>query len=311
MQLIRNIQHFPAASTGCALTIGNFDGVHLGHQAILRHLRQRASELGLPSVVMLFEPQPREYFQAQQAPARLMRLRNKLQHLAKFGVDYVIAVKFDRTFAEKSAQDFIQEWLVNRLNVRFLSIGDDFRFGAKRLGDFSLLQQAGKQFGFQVEDNHSFCLDQLRISSTAIREALATDNLTLAAQMLGRPYCILGRVTRGNQIGRTLGFPTANIALHRQVNPIQGVYVVKVRLQNGNQYQGIANVGKRPTINGITQLLEVHIFDFNQKIYGQFLEVEFCQKIRNEQKFPSLPELTEQIKKDIQQAKAYFQNKNL
>lgn len=311
MQLIRNIKHFPILTSGCALTIGNFDGVHLGHQAILAHLRQRANELGLPTVVMLFEPQPREYFQSKQAPARLMRLRDKLHCLAELDVDYVVCVKFNHSFAQKTAQEFVEDWLVKGLNVRFLNIGDDFRFGAKRLGDFSLLQQAGKQFGFQVEHNHSFCLSQLRISSTAIREALATDKLELAEQMLGRPYCIIGRVTRGNQIGRTLGFPTANIALQRQANPIHGVYVVKVRLQNGNQYQGIANVGKRPTINGITQLLEVHIFDFNQKIYGQFLEVEFCHKIRSEQKFPSLPALTEQIKKDLQQAKAYFQNKNL
>lgn len=310
MQLIRNIQHFPTLSSGCALTIGNFDGVHLGHQAILTHLQEQARKLNLPTVVMLFEPQPREYFLAQQAPARLMRLRDKVRYLAQYGIDYVVCVKFNHSFAQKSAQSFIQDWLVNTLNVRFLSIGDDFRFGAKRQGDFALLQQAAEQFGFQVEDNHSYCLEQLRISSTAIREALAKDQLHLAEKMLGRPYSILGRVKQGNRIGRTLGFPTANIALQRQVNPLQGVYAVKVRLHNGEEYQGVANLGKRPTINGVTQLLEVHIFDFNQNIYGQFLEVEFSHKLRHEQKFSSLEALKQQIELDILQAKRLFQRQN-
>lgn len=306
MQLIRYFHHLPAFPKGCALTIGNFDGVHLGHQAILRHLRQQAQLRNLPVVVMLFEPQPREYFQPSQAPARLMRLRDKLYHLREQSVDYVICVKFDRTFAEKSAVDFVQEWLVNKLNVRFLSIGDDFRFGAKRQGDFAFLQQAGKQFGFQVENNQSFCLAEQRISSTAIREALAQDKLSLAQQMLGRPYCIMGRVKYGKQLGRTLGFPTANIALQRQVNPVQGIYAVKVRFKNGKIYQGVANIGQRPTVNGSTQLLEVYIFNFDQKIYGECLEVELCHKIRNEQKFSSLAALKQQITEDVKTAKAFF-----
>lgn len=306
MQLIRYFHHLPVFSQGCALTIGNFDGVHLGHQAILQHLRQQARMQSLPMVVMLFEPQPREYFQPSFAPARLMRLRDKLHYLREQGVDYVICVKFDRTFAEKSAVDFVQEWLVNKLNVRFLSIGDDFRFGAKRQGDFTFLQQMGERFGFQVENNQSFCLAEQRISSTAIREALAQDKLALAKQMLGRPYCIMGRVKYGKQLGRTLGFPTANIALQRQVNPVQGIYAVKVRFKNGKIYQGVANIGQRPTINGTSQLLEVHIFEFNQNIYGQCLEVELCYKIRNEQRFPSLDALKRQIWADAETAKAFF-----
>ncbi|MFD1805163.1 bifunctional riboflavin kinase/FAD synthetase [Pasteurella oralis] len=311
MRLIRGIHNLPKNLSGCALTIGNFDGVHLGHQAILRHLQQKAEQLNLPVIVMLFEPQPREYFTGETVPARLMRLRDKLHYLAEAGVDYVMCIRFNQTFAQQSAQDFIQDWLVNKLKVKFLSIGDDFRFGVKRQGDFHLLQQAGQQFGFIVEDNHSFCLEQLRISSTAIREALANDELVRAAAMLGRPYCILGRVVHGNKLGRTIGFPTANIPLHRQVNPVKGVYAVKVRLKNEKIYRGVANIGKRPTINGVVQLLETHLFDFKGDIYGQCLEVEFCHKIRNEVKFPSFDALKQQIAQDVETAKQFFRTQHI
>ena len=305
MQLIRGLHHSPPYLSGCALTIGNFDGVHLGHQAILRHLRQKANALNLPMAVMLFEPQPREYFMGDRAPARLMRLRDKLHYLADAGVDVVIA-KFDRTFANLPAEQFIEDWLVRKLNVKFLSIGDDFKFGAKRLGNFAMLQQAGKRFGFEVEDSRTFCLDELRISSTAIREALAKDDLQHAQNLLGKPYRILGRVIHGNKLGRTIGFPTANVRLHRQVNPVKGVYAVKVRLKSGEIFNGVANMGKRPTINGTIQLLEVHLFDFSENIYGQMVEVEFCQKIRDEIKFPSFEALKAQIEQDVKTAKAFF-----
>ncbi|GJH42196.1 bifunctional riboflavin kinase/FAD synthetase [Pasteurella canis] len=310
MRLIRGIHNLPKNLSGCALTIGNFDGVHLGHQAILRHLRQKADELNLPVVVMLFEPQPREYFTDTDSPARLMRLRDKLHHLATLGVDYVICIRFNQSFAQQSAEVFIEDWLVAKLKVKFLSIGDDFRFGAKRQGNFALLQQASKKFGFIVEDNHSFCVEQLRISSTAIREALANDNLTYATKILGKPYSILGRVAHGNKLGRTIGFPTANIPLHRQVNPVKGVYAVKVRLKNNEIYLGVANIGKRPTINGALQLLETHLFDFKGDIYGQCIEVEFCHKIRNEFKFPSFDALKQQIAQDVETAKLFFRINN-
>jgi len=306
MQLIRGLGNLPQNLHTCALTIGNFDGVHLGHQAILRHLRTKADELHLPMVVMLFEPQPREYFCAENAPARLMRLRDKLRYLKQAGVDMVIVAKFDRTFADLPAQQFIEDWLVRKLNVKFLSIGDDFKFGAKRQGNFVLLQQAGEKFGFTVEDNRSFCLDALRISSTAIREALANDDLTLTEKLLGRPYRILGRVIHGNELGRTIGFPTANIRLHRQVNPVKGVYAVRVRLKSGAFFNGVANIGTRPTINGVNQLLEAHLFDFQGDIYGQWLEVELCHKIRNEMKFPSFDDLKAQIAQDAETAKNIF-----
>jgi len=306
MQLIRGLGNLPQNLHACALTIGNFDGVHLGHQAILRHLRTKADELHLPMVVMLFEPQPREYFCAENAPARLMRLRDKLRYLKQAGVDMVIVAKFDRTFADLPAQQFIEDWLVRKLNVKFLSIGDDFKFGAKRQGNFTLLQQAGEKFGFTVEDSRSFCLDALRISSTAIREALANDDLTLAEKLLGRPYRILGRVIHGNELGRTIGFPTANIRLHRQVNPVKGVYAIKVRLKSGAFFDGVANIGTRPTINGVNQLLEAHLFDFQGDLYGEWLDVELCHKIRNEMKFPSFDDLKAQITKDVETAKNVF-----
>ena len=306
MQLIRGLGNLPQNLHACALTIGNFDGVHLGHQAILRHLRTKADELHLPMVVMLFEPQPREYFCAENAPARLMRLRDKLRYLKQAGVDMVIVAKFDGTFADLPAQQFIEDWLVRKLNVKFLSIGDDFKFGAKRQGNFALLQQAGEKFGFIVEANRSFCLDKLRISSTAIREALANDDLTLAEKLLGRPYRILGCVIHGNELGRTIGFPTANIRLHRQVNPVKGVYAVRVRLKSGAFFNGVANIGTRPTINGVNQLLEAHLFDFQGDLYGQWVDVELCQKIRNEMKFPSFDDLKAQIAKDVETAKNVF-----
>lgn len=306
MQLIRGLRKTAAFSQGCALTIGNFDGVHLGHQAILRHLRQKANELHLPMAVLLFEPQPREYFMGENAPARLMRLRDKLHYLQQAEVDIVIVVKFDRTFAEQPAELFIQNELVKKLNVKFLSIGDDFQFGANRQGNFAMLKQAGERFGFTVEDNRTFCLDKQRISSTAIRQALAQDDLALAENLLGKPYALFGRVIHGNKLGRTIGFPTANIRLHRKSSPIKGVYAVKVRCQCGKVFNGVANLGKRPTINGVMPLLEVHLFDFADNLYGQMVQVEFCHKIRDEIKFPSFDELKQQIQHDVETAKMFF-----
>ena len=288
MQLIRELHNTQPYLSGCALTIGNFDGVHLGHQAILRHLRQKANALNLPMAVMLFEPQPREYFMGDKAPARLMRLRDKLHYLAQAGVDVVIVAKFDRTLLIFLQNNLLKIGFVRKLNVKFLSIGDDFKFGAKRLGNFAMLQQAGKQFGFEVEDSRTFCLDELRISSTAIREALAKDDLQHAQNLLGKPYRIFGRVIHGNKLGRTIGFPTSECSLTSPSEPCKGVYAVKVRLKSGEIFNGVANMGKRPTINGTIQLLEVHLFDFSQNIYGQMIEVEFCHKIRDEIKFPSL-----------------------
>lgn len=317
MQLIRglhNLANHHALKKGCVLTIGNFDGVHLGHQNILVRLCDQALELNLPSVVMLFEPQPREFFAKKStnstacisAPARLMRLRDKLHFLAEAGVDYVLCVRFNEKFANLSADDFIAELLVRQLKVRYLSIGDDFQFGANREGNFALLRNAGLKYRFAVEDSQTLSVAEQRVSSSLIREALQKDDLALAEKLLGKPYAIRGRVAHGNKLGRTIGFPTANIMLNRLVTPLQGVYAVQVKTAQG-LFNGIANVGNRPTINGTKPLLEVHIFDFNQTIYGTAIEVIFRHKIRSEIKFPSFDDLKHQIEKDRQQAVRFFE----
>lgn len=306
MQLIRGFHNIPTFLQGCALTIGNFDGVHLGHQKILQHLKQQADKLGLPTVVMLFEPQVKEFFLQQKAPARLMRLRDKLRYLQQQNVDYVLCVRFNRAFATLPANTFIQDFLVKKLNIKFLSIGDDFRFGLNREGDFHTLEQAGKIFGFVVENNTTFSLQQQRISSTAIRQALAKSDFISAKTMLGRVYSIRGRVIHGRQLGRTIGFPTANIMLKREVIPLQGVYAVLVKNSQGVYYMGIANVGNRPTVNGTKFLLEVHLFDFYADLYGQNLEVIFCTKIRDERKFSSIEALSQQISQDAVTAKTFL-----
>nr|WP_314739516.1 bifunctional riboflavin kinase/FAD synthetase [uncultured Haemophilus sp.] len=315
MQLIRgfyNLANHAALANGCALSIGNFDGVHLGHQNILARLIKKASELNLPSVVMIFEPQPREFFAkksgnltASHVPARLMRLRDKLKYLEKSGVDFVLCVRFSDKFAQLSADEFIQDLLVKQLKVRYLSVGDDFRFGAKRAGDYHTLQAAGKTYHFAVEESHTHSFEQDRISSSLIRELLQQDELDLVQILLGKPYSIAGRVAHGNKLGRTIGFPTANIMLNRLVVPIHGVYAVQVATQTG-VFQGIANVGNRPTINGTKPLLEVHIFDFNRSIYGEAIEVSFLKKLRNEVKFADFETLKQQIQQDKQQAVEFF-----
>ena len=316
MQLIRGFYNLPNHSVltnGCVLSIGNFDGVHLGHQQILARLINKSIELGLPSVVMLFEPQPREFFAkktgdltACNVPARLMRLRDKLKYLEKSGVDFVLCVRFSERFAKLTAEEFIQDLLVKQLKVRYLSVGDDFRFGAKRAGDYHTLQEAGKTFDFTVEESHTHSFEQDRISSSLIRELLQKDELALVEKLLGKPYSIAGRVAHGNKLGRTIGFPTANIMLNRLVVPIHGVYAVKVETKTGT-YQGIANIGNRPTINGTKPLLEVHIFDFNRAIYGEAIEVSFIKKIRNEVKFANFEALKQQIQRDKTQAVEFFE----
>lgn len=316
MQLIRgfyNLANHSVLANGCILSIGNFDGVHLGHQQILARLINKSAELGLPSVVMLFEPQPREFFAkkagdltARNVPARLMRLRDKLKYLEKSGVDFVLCVRFSERFAKLTAEEFIQDLLVKQLKVRYLSVGDDFRFGAKRAGDYHTLQEAGKSFNFTVEESHTHSFEQNRISSSLIRELLQKDELSLVKKLLGKPYSVAGRVAHGNKLGRTIGFPTANIMLNRLVVPIHGVYAVKVETKTGI-HQGIANIGNRPTINGTKPLLEVHIFDFNRSIYGEAIEVSFVKKLRDEVKFSNFEALKQQIQRDKTQAVEFFE----
>ncbi|SES71835.1 bifunctional riboflavin kinase/FAD synthetase [Thalassotalea agarivorans] len=307
MQLIRGIHNIKTADFGCVLTIGNFDGVHLGHQRVISALIEKAKASGLPAVVMVFEPQPREVFTPDTAPARLSRLREKYQQLEKLGVDKLLCVNFNLAFAAQSASYFVEHLLVEKMGVRHLIVGDDFHFGKNRQGNYQTLVDAGQRFGFSVTDTKSFMLSDCRISSTEIRQALEKDALNEAQQMLGRPYSIIGRVFHGDKRGRTLGFPTANIKLKRRVSPVSGVYVVKATTRYGTHY-GVANVGSRPTVAGIRQQLEVHLFDFESDLYGQTIEVAFLNKIRNEKKFDSIDELTKQIIEDSKQGRVYLNN---
>ena len=306
MKLIRGIHNLSQAPHGCVLTIGNFDGVHRGHQALLQGLRAEGRARGLPVVVMIFEPQPLELFAADKAPARLTRLREKLRYLAESGVDYVVCLRFDRRFAALTAQAFISDLLVKRLGVQFLAVGDDFRFGAGRQGDFLLLQKAGSEFGFDITSTQTFCHGGVRISSTAVRQALAEDNLEQAENLLGHPFIISGRVVHGDELGRTIGFPTANLPLRRQVSPVKGVYAVEVMGLGDKPLPGVANIGTRPTVAGVRQQLEVHLLDVVMDLYGRHIDVILRKKIRNEQRFASLDELKAQIARDELTAREFF-----
>jgi riboflavin kinase/FMN adenylyltransferase len=306
MELIRGIHNIRARHHGCVLTIGNFDGVHRGHQALLEQLKREGQRLGPPVMVMIFEPQPLELFAADKAPARLTRLRDKARYLSDAGVDYLLCVKFDPRFAAITAQAFVAKLLVEKLGVKFLTVGDDFRFGAERQGDFQLLQQAGAEFGFDVISTDSFCDGGLRISSTAIRQALHDDNLVLAETLLGHPYSISGRVVHGDELGRTIGFPTANLPLKRLVAPVKGVYAVDVYGLDPKPLPGVANIGTRPTVAGVRQQLEVHLLDITMDLYGRHIDVVLRAKLRNEQRFASLDALKQQIAHDVVTARTFF-----
>ena len=295
------------AEAPVALTIGNFDGVHLGHQAMLARLKEAASRLELASCVMTFEPHPREFFAPDQAPTRLTSLREKLELLAAAGVERVQVCHFNFDFAKIGAEDFISRILQQGLAARWILVGDDFRFGARRAGDFTMLQAASAQHGFEVAEMPSFTVGDLRVSSTAVREALMAGNLDLARQLLGRFYSISGRVVGGDKLGKKIGFPTANIQLQHNRPPLSGIFVVEVHGATEAVLRGVASLGVRPTVhtNG-KPVLEVHLFDFNQEIYGRHLRVDFLHKLRDEEKYPDLETLAQQIGRDVENAKNYF-----
>jgi len=306
MELIRGIHNLKPKHQGCILTIGNFDGVHLGHQSVLQQLRKKSSELQLPSTVMTFEPQPLEMMIGDKAPARLTRLRDKYAALKNENIDQLLCVHFNRKFAALSADEFIELLLVNKLGVKYLVVGDDFCFGHKRQGNFAMLQAAGAKFGFEVVSMSTFSVDKERVSSTMIRNALSLDDLALAEKLLGRPFSIFGKVSHGAKLGRTIGFPTANIPLKRCVDPINGVYVVEVLGISDDAIKGVANIGKRPTVGGVRTQLEVNLFDFDGDLYGKQLEVVLKIKLRGEEKFASFDVLRQQIERDVIAAKNYF-----
>ena len=306
MELIRGLQNIRPKHHGCVATIGNFDGVHLGHQAVLGQLAEKAAELDLPTTLITFEPQPMEYFVPDKVPARLTRFREKILALQRYSVDRVCCLSFNDKLSKLSAEDFIQQVLVKKLGVKYLVVGDDFRFGANRSGTFEMLVEAGKEHGFQVVSMHTFAIDNERVSSTRVRAALEKGDMSNAEKLLGRRYRMSGRVAHGEKLGRELGFPTANIHLHRHASPIQGIFIVDVFGLDDEPIQGVASIGTRPTVNETKALLEVFMLDFDQDIYGRHIQVSFLKKLRDEVKFDSLDELIKQIQLDVEQAQAYF-----
>lgn len=305
MQFFRALHNIQPFEQGCVLTIGNFDGVHLGHQRVLDKLKMTAQTLGLPAVVMVFEPQPKEWFDADTAPARLSTLAEKTQLLQAQGIDALACMAFNDRFRGLSAEQFVKQVLVDGLNVKAIIIGDDFRFGCDRRGDFAYLQKSGEEFGFEVEDTKTVEQEGERVSSTLIRQALENADLAQAKTLLGREFSISGRVAHGQKLARTFGVPTANVLLKRNQTPLVGVFAVEVFTPAGN-FNGVANIGMRPTIGGTKPILEPHLFDFAGDLYGQRIEVVFKHKIRDEKRFNGLDELKAAILNDIQLAKAYF-----
>lgn len=296
----------------CALTIGNFDGVHRGHRALLARVREAADRLGIETAVMTFEPHPREYFaqlagDAARAPRRIANLRDKLQALSACGVDRVIVEHFGASFASQSPERFIEEVLVGGLHVKWLIVGDDFRFGARRAGDFHMLAEAGRRFGFEVVSLPTVMLGEARISSSAVREALHEGDFARAQELLGHPYAISGHVQHGRKLGRTIGFPTLNLKIAHKRPAVSGIFVVRVHGLADGPLPAVASLGVRPTVedNGRV-LLEVHIFDYAGNCYGKRVSVEFLQKLRDEEKYDTLDALTQAIANDARAAREFF-----
>ena len=309
MKLLRHSAADPALQKGTAAVIGNFDGVHRGHQTLLTAVRNLATETGLPMLVIVFEPQTREFFLKEHAPPRLTPLRKKLQIFKQFGVDFACCLRFNQHIAQMSALEFAQSVIFSQLKVKHLMIGDDFRFGCDRLGDGALLQTIASSYQAEVNIYPDVVLEQHRVSSTLVRQALQAGRLQDAENMLGRPFSICGRVIYGDGQARIWGVPTANIKLTQRPLPLHGVFVVNVMLPNGVFFQGVANMGCRPTLDGKKNMLEIHLFDFSGSLYGQQLEVIFLHKLRDEQRFTSKEALVAQIYADVEAAKTYFKTR--
>ena len=305
MLVYRGFSHVSPGAT--VLTIGNFDGIHLGHRALLKRLTDAAKAENLLPTAITFEPHPREYFAPDSAPARLSTLREKLEMIADEGVEAAYVGHFNARFAALSAEDFIERILVGCLRVKHLIIGDDFRFGAGRRGDFAMLRQSGERFGFAVDAMGCVMLDAERASSSAVRDALAAGRMEHAARLLGRSYSIDGRVVHGEKMGRKLGFATANIRIKHDKPPLTGVFAVEVHGLPDGPHHGVANLGIRPSANQVARpLLEIHLFDFARDIYGTHLNVRFVHKIRDEARFPNLEALKAQIMRDADEAGQFF-----
>ena len=302
MQVIRGFSQ--PSHDRIALTIGNFDGVHRGHQAMLSRLSEAAEDLALPPAVLTFEPHPREFFARESAPPRLSTLRDKLERFAFLGMARVHVARFDASLAKLSAEEFIDQILVRNLKVGWILVGDDFRFGHDRVGDLALLRE--KAATYSVEAMPTVAIDGERASSTAVRSALALGNVEHAAKLLGRPYIISGHVAHGDKLGRDLGFPTANVVL-RHKPPLSGIFAVRVHGLGDEARAGVASLGVRPTVKqGAKPLLEIFVFDFDEAIYGRRIAVEFLHKLRDEERYADLDQLSRQIRVDVAQARDYF-----
>ena len=307
MELIRGLHNLGPAHRPCVATIGAFDGVHLGHQAVIRQLQAKAAEFALPSTVIVFEPLPREYLAPLDAPARIMSFREKFLALEDLGVDRLLRIHFNEELRSTSAQAFLERIFVRGLGVRYIVLGDDFRFGNDREGDIKLIKQQGLRYGYEAGSTETFELEGERVSSTRIRRALADGDFVLGERLLSRPYRISGKVVYGRQLGRELGFPTANMELHRLRSPLSGVYAVTVSGAGLEAAPAVANVGTRPTVNdSIRANLEVHVLEGKPQLYGKHLEVTFLHKLRDEEKFDSVPNLQQQIERDVAAARSWL-----
>ncbi|WP_136418506.1 MULTISPECIES: bifunctional riboflavin kinase/FAD synthetase [Oxalobacteraceae] len=316
MKVFRGLPN-AASRAPCALTIGNFDGVHRGHQALLARVREAATTLNVEAAVMTFEPHPREFFallagDIAKAPARIANLRDKLQALSNAGIDRVIVEHFNAHFASMSPQDFVEKVLVQGLHVKWLMVGEDFCYGAKRAGNVAMLMEAGKKYGFHVEAMPTVTNGGTRISSSAVRSALANSDFALADQLLGHPYAISGHVIHGKKLGRTIGFPTLNLRIAHRRPALSGIFVVQVRGLADQPLPGVASLGVRPTVEDSGRvLLETYVFDYAQPCYGKVVHIEFLKKLRDEEKYVDLPTLTAAIENDAQQARAFFKEREM
>ncbi|MCB5162053.1 bifunctional riboflavin kinase/FAD synthetase [Marinomonas algarum] len=308
MELIRGIHNIRSRHQKCVLTIGNFDGVHLGHSAILARVKTLAKQYNAPAAIMIFEPQPREFFAPDTAPGRIGRLRDKVALLQGQGIDYVLCMPFNPKLQQLNAQAFCQKILLDGLSIKHLVVGDDFRFGCDRQGDFDYLQVFGRQHDFAVENTPSVLnVNNERVSSTVIRQALERGDVVSAKMNMGHSVTLSGRIIHGQKLGRKLGFPTANINLKGVRSALSGVYAVTLDV-DGESHDGVANIGVRPTVNGKTALLEVHLLDFKGDLYDKYARVTFCQFIRAERKMAGLSELEKQIQCDKEEAIRFFAN---
>ena len=306
MQFTRSAMQFPfdLVEKGSVATIGAYDGLHLGHQRLLDRVVEEACARGIPSVVMSFEPTPKEFFASAHPPARLMRFREKYDALAAYGIDIFFCPRFDRNMRDISADAFIRQLLIHAMNIDHLVIGDDFRFARDRQGHVEQLQRAGAALDFSVQQVPSVVLDGERVSSTAIRDALWNGDLDSAARFLGRHYRMSGRVAKGERVGRQLGYPTANVSIQRRQSAVMGIFAVRATGDGWGPLNAVASVGTRPTFGGVKPLLEVHIFDFDRDIYGEYIHVDFIARLRSEQKFDDVKDLVQQMHKDSADAKA-------